>query len=287
MTSPINMKIGKTVIIGGDGRQKAMAEYLNSCGVACVCCCAADTDIEQKINGAKCVIFPLPLTKDGINIYDTGEKGTAPIDSVLKLLKPEQKIFAGMVSAAAGERFASHGLTFTDYFKDEALTVYNAALTAEGLLKTVLDNTQRSLSRRVLITGYGRVAKAAARLFSACSAKVTVAVRNEKSRAQAVCDGFEAIFYSQLKSRIFIYDIIINTVPAQVIDKSLVRSVRHDALMLEAASAPYGIDRAAAEDYGKKLILCPGLPGRYKPVSAGRIIADTVIRLYGEEHTKW
>lgn len=280
MISPI--KIGKTAVIGGDGRQAATAARLKEAGIECAVCHGGDENIKEIIGGAECVVFPLPLTKDGVNIYDTAGKN-ACLEQVLDLLTPEQKIFAGMVSAAARERFRARGLTVSDYFTDEALTVYNAALTAQGLLKTVLDSTERSLSRRVLVTGYGRVAKATAKLFSACGARVTVAVRSEKDRAQAVCDGFEAIFYSQLKSRIFIYDIIINTVPAQVIDKSLVRSVRGDALMLEAASAPYGIDRQAAENYSKKLILCPGLPGRYTPVSAGRIIADTVVRLYGEE----
>ena len=280
MTSPV--KIGKTAIIGGDDRQKAMREYLIQKNIECVYCHADDNDIKDKISGAACIILPLPLTKDGVNIYDNCE-GNVSIDSLLSLLSPKQKIFAGMVSTAVKEKFALHSLRFCDYFADGALTQYNAVLTAQGLLRTVIDNTDRSLSRRVLITGYGRVAKAAARLFSACSASVTVAVRNEESMAQARCDGFDAVYYPMLKSRIFIYDIIINTVPAQVIDKALVRSVRDDALMLEAASAPYGIDRRAAEQYRKKLLLCPGLPGKYTPVSAGRIIADTVIRLYGED----
>lgn len=284
MTSPV--KIGKTVILGGDARFDTVYEQLCRTGADCVRGKTDSEELRNEIRNADCVILPLPVTRDGVRIFSDNPSAGIGTDELCKLMNPRQKIFGGMVSAALKEELSRYGLKAVDYFLDEALNEYNAVLTAQGLLKTVLDNIQVSLSGRVLITGYGRVGRAAARLFSSCSAQVTVAVRSARDRARALCDGMEAVSFPQLKSRIFIYDIIINTVPAQVIDKSLVRSVRDDALMLEAASAPYGIDGNAAVNYNKKLIACPGLPGKYTPVSAGKIIADTVIRLYSEEEDK-
>ena len=40
------------------------------------------------------------------------------------------------------------------------------------------------------------------------------------------------------------------------------------------ASLPGGVDRASAEAYGIEAVMLPGLPGKYAPISAGRILAS-------------
>ena len=48
------------------------------------------------------------------------------------------------------------------------------------------------------------------------------------------------------------------------------------ARLLELASPPYGFDRAAAEELGKHVELCGGLPGKCAPQAAAQALRDTI-----------
>lgn len=281
-----SVDIGRITLIGGDLRQVAAYEHLRSLGAECELFgfrTAPKNEPAEALGKSDCVILPLPLSKDSVTVFSDKEYLNLSITELLSMLHPGQKIFAGLVSGDISGMFASRGLTLTDYYRDEALLVYNAQLTAQGLLRVILENTDRLFSnQKVLVTGYGRVGRAAATLLYAAGADVYAAVRRPGGEAAASTDGIKAVYYSELKSRIFDFDVIINTVPAPIIDKSLIRCADKSCLLLEAASAPYGFDMQAAKQYGRKLIMCSGMPGKYTPVSAGRVIADTVIRLNGE-----
>ena len=71
-------------------------------------------------------------------------------------------------------------------------------------------------------------------------------------------------------------DTVINTIPAPVLTEPLLALVRKDALLLELASAPGGIDAAAAHERGLRYIRAPGLPAKYAPERAAVILRDAV-----------
>ena len=72
------------------------------------------------------------------------------------------------------------------------------------------------------------------------------------------------------------FDVIIGTIPAPVLTEPLLALVRKDALLLELASAPGGIDAAAAHERGLRYIRAPGLPAKYAPERAAVILRDAV-----------
>jgi dipicolinate synthase subunit A len=49
-------------------------------------------------------------------------------------------------------------------------------------------------------------------------------------------------------------------------------------VVIDLASAPGGTDFNAARELGLKAELAPGLPGIVAPVTAGRIIAELIVR---------
>ena len=51
-----------------------------------------------------------------------------------------------------------------------------------------------------------------------------------------------------------------------------------DALILDLASAPYGTDFEAAKELGIKAMTAPGLPGKTAPKTAGKLIAESIIK---------
>ena len=72
---------------------------------------------------------------------------------------------------------------------------------------------------------------------------------------------------------------IFNTAPYWLFDASVLEKFTPETLFIDLASAPGGIDPAAAERFGIRVISAQGLPGKYAPVSAGRFVGDAVAEL--------
>lgn len=58
--------------------------------------------------------------------------------------------------------------------------------------------------------------------------------------------------------------------------------MRDDALVIDLASKPGGVDLNAAKEYGVKTVWALSLPGRVAPISAGDIIKQTVLNICAE-----
>ena len=119
-------------------------------------------------------------------------------------------------------------------------------------------------------------------MLSAVGADVTVCVRRPSAIALAAVNGLGGCLISDFYKSADRYDILINTVPAQVIDRKILKNVRPDCLIIDVASAPYGTDFAAAHELGINALQCSSLPGKTAPKTAGRIIADAVINILKE-----
>jgi dipicolinate synthase subunit A len=59
----------------------------------------------------------------------------------------------------------------------------------------------------------------------------------------------------------------------------ILRYANPDVVVIDLATQPGGTDFEAANAYGLKAILAPGLPGKVAPVFAGRILAEVLPRL--------
>lgn len=164
-----------------------------------------------------------------------------------------------------------------DCFNDESYVLKNAFLTAEGIVAMLIENSDRSLfSSSVLITGYGRIAKATAKILSSCGADITICSRSEVSKAQVKFDGYKHIFFNELKNN-GDFDFIINTVDDLVFCCEELKSIKKDALLLDVASFPGGVDELSAKALSVSLIYGPALPSKFSVKTAGELIADAII----------
>ena len=136
---------------------------------------------------------------------------------------------------------------------------------------------------RVLVVGFGRVGKLTAHRMGCLGARMTVAAGDYGDLAWAAAYGWEGLRTETLACELGAFDLIINTVPALLLDESRLRWVNPEALLLDLASAPGGIDRTAAEKLGLRLMQAPGLPGRTAPVTAAAAIRDAVYHILWEE----
>ena len=148
-----------------------------------------------------------------------------------------------------------------DYYKNEELLIENAIPTAEGALAIAMEELPITIfGSKVLVTGYGRVAKTAAKTFSALGASVTVAARKYSDLAWAGFDGCKTEHISNLSSAVKGKDIIINSVPSVIFDKSVLKNTK--GLIIDLASKPGGVDFEAAKELGSRVVWALSLPGK-------------------------
>lgn len=198
-------------------------------------------------------------------------------ETVCRTLKDGALVLGGRIPESVRAFFESRGYRVKDYADDDALKVRNALPTAEGVIGIAIRDTDRVISgSNVLITGYGCCASQCARLFSLLGAKAVIAARDPLQCESAKASGCGAVDIGHIGDVIQNADIVVNTVPSQIIGKREIERSKPDALFIEIASFPFGIDRQAAAELQRRFVHAPGLPGKCAPITSGEYIADTV-----------
>lgn len=261
------MSYYKSILIcGGDQRQKYMYKYMVDKGLNVSTFALGESDLSEieDIKKYDVVILPVPVTKDGVHLNASFE---IKIDDVFKNLDKSQIVLGGMYN----------GNNVIDYYNNEDFQMQNAVPTAEGALQTAMENTDIAINKaNCAVWGYGRIGKVLATILKNLGANVTVCARNPKDISLAKVLGFETMNINHLE-KTDVFDIIFNTVPDTVADSVVLGKIRDDAILIELASKPYGIDMEAAEKLGKRVIVASGLPGKVAPKTAGKILCDVIM----------
>lgn len=277
-------------VVGGDLRQAYLAGLLAGDGhrvltyaleqgahlmPGCtVCAC------PHGIERADCVVFPLPLCSGPDTLYAPLSQDCHALSSLVAVLQPHQQIFAGLVGGAWQETLALCGLDVEDYFAREELTVANAVATAEGAVQLAMEELPVTVQDlEVLVLGYGRVGRLTAQRFAALGAQVSVAARSCEQRSWAQASGLFALPLSGLDTVLGGCGLIVNTIPAPVLTEEKLTAIRHDALILDLASKPGGVDWDCAARLGRRAIHALALPGRVAPASAAGYIRNTLYNI--------
>lgn len=285
------MSTGKIFwVVGGDLRQAYLAGLLARDGhrvftygleqgshltQGCtVCAC------PHGIERANCVVFPLPLCSGPDTLYSPLSHEGHALSSLVALLQPHQHIFAGLVSREWQDTFALCGLDVQDYFAREELTIANAVATAEGAVQLAMEELPVTVQDlEVLVLGYGRVGRLTAQRFAALGAQVSVAARSCQQRAWAQANGLFVLPLTAMDTVLGGCDLIINTIPAPILTEEHLTAVKSDALILDLASKPGGVDWDCAAELGLRAIHALALPGKVAPASAGGYIRDTIYNI--------
>lgn len=228
------------------------------------------------------LILPIPFTVDNENINAPYMKDKIPLSSLSLFVKEKGIIFSGRTSPYLENYCEKHNIKLINYFNREELAILNAIPTAEATLEIAIRETKRTLfGMKVLLTGYGRISRIMLKYLLALGADVTVVARKAEQIAWATADGAHTISFSQLKEKIKNYQMIINTAPSLIITSELIERLNKNTLIIDLASKS-GIDLKAAKQRGVKAIWALSLPGKSAPVSAGEIIADTILNIISE-----
>lgn len=289
---------GKTKIgiLGGDERQLALCPLFAEKGFECATWGLRDAskgsyttsdstvrcvDWKCAVNGAAAVILPLPLSTDGVrlNCSFVPEHDTyiPRITELIEKIGRDTPVFAGKVPPATARFAREHGVRLTDYYESEEFQIKNAVPTAEGAIGIAISALDITLAgSHCAVVGYGRIGRTLAQRLCALGCRTTCIARSRRDLAWASCDGCTPLPLSEYSPSEHRFDAIFNTVPHMIFDRDVLGAMPRGSIIIDLASQGCGVDGSAAKSAGIRSIKALSLPGKTSPMSAGRIIFESV-----------
>lgn len=258
------------VIIGGDERFAHLARLLSERGarvetIGREAAGEASADRKALLGQAEHAVVNCPPKLPGER---------PELEQLLALARADARVF---LCGPAHPR--AEDARLVDLWADEALLLENARLTAEGAVASAMRSSSSCLrGMRCMVVGWGRIGRALTELLVPLNARVTVASRQAESRSRAAERGAEAVDTARIAEALPGHRLILNTAPGMVLDAAALLRADRDAMLIDLASPPYGIDLHAAWGLGLRAWREPGLPGRYCPQSAAQALLAAMDR---------
>lgn len=241
-------------------------------------------NIQELVNSSEIIIGPVPMTNDAENLSAPFSEAKIPIEELINEMANKNKTFlAGQLTEKIITKFQEKNIKYIDLLKREELVVLNTIATAEGAIQITMENTQKTIhGSNVLIMGFGRVGKVLAKMLDGIGAKVSCEARKNSDIAWIKAYGYNPIHLSELESELENYDIIINTIPFQILDENRLKYIKKECTIIDLSSNPGGVDRRAARKMGLKLIWALSLPGKVAPMTSAEFIKETLYHILKE-----
>lgn len=283
--------IKRISIIGGDLRLIKLSEMLVDEGAEVFTYGLEKADnvetkkcktLEEAIEISDIVIGPVPFSSNGETINAPFSKEKIKVENIMQLLKG--KIFiAGSLKQDIYNMASENDVKAIDILKREELSVLNAISTAEGAIKIAIEETPKNLhGSNILVLGFGRIGKILSHMLQGLGSKVSCEARKNSDLAWIKAYGYEPIPLTELKENLEKFDVIINTIPYMVLDSDALENVRGDALVIDLASNPGGVDKVAIKEKQIKFVWALSLPGKVSPVTSAEFIKETLYNIVKE-----
>lgn len=275
----------KFTVCGGDLRSVYLARRLMEDGhtVQCFDLDTADLPthchkptLHSAVRNTQCVILPTPVFKGGMLNAPFGSS-VVTSEELAQTLFRNVPVFGGSIPEDFHRQCAHRGVYPIDLLSMEALAVKNASLTAECAVQVILQELPCTVANKsVLILGAGRIGKLLGLKLKALGAAVTVSARQEADKAWCAALGLIPADTGALVPLLPHCQLLINTIPTQVLSAEQLGLLPKDARLFELASTPGGFS-SLQDTY--PVIHCGGLPGKYAPLSAADAIAETIYQI--------
>lgn len=281
-------------IIGGDRRQLAAARMIAADGYTVYLSCFEKLDkliesfggsmgLEECILCSDIIILPLPVTKDGVTLNTPYSSGKIIFNDEFARMFRGKIVFCPMKDKLIKTSKHWQDVKVYDFLNREEMQVCNAVPTAEGAIEIAMRESLGTINRsKCLITGYGRIGKVLAQMLKGLGADVYVSARRKESLAWIKLNGYTPIEHKNLINS-GEFDIIFNTVPAQILDAHIMARIATNSLIIDLASLPGGVDFESAKRMGIPTIHALSLPGKVAPKTSGEIIKNTIFNILEEE----
>ncbi|MBU5426036.1 dipicolinate synthase subunit DpsA [Tissierella pigra] len=282
----------KIVVLGGDRRSIKLAELLKYDGYNVqvfgfdrseVNSLKFSENLYYAIENAKIIIGPLPCSEDNILLNTPLYSENIKIDEVFEYMTDEQIFIAGKISDEVLKKAKANNILTIDLFNREEMTVLNSIPTAEGAIEIAMKEMDITLhDSKAMILGFGRIGKILAKMLQGIGAKVYVEARNYADLGWIHSYGYNPVHLDKMKDLIGEMDVVFNTIPSMILTEEVLLELNKDALVVDLASKPGGVDFEKAKDLGIKTIWALGLPGKTAPTTAAGILKNTIYNIIEE-----
>jgi dipicolinate synthase subunit A len=280
------MKNKKFALVGGDFRNKSLIELFLDRGHSVKTFALGDRDcatLEIAVKDADVIIAPIPFSNDGKALHTPLHKDIILLSDFFKSIPKKAFLIGGKIDQSIGEYARCFNVQVIDVLKREDFAILNAIPTAEGAIAIALQETFVTLNaENILVLGYGRIGKILCQMLKGFGANISVASRNYREKAYAKGFGIEVIEYKDLKEYMKKAKVVFNTVPSTVLDKEILEVTPLDALIIDLASKPGGVDFEEARNRGIRTVWALSLPGKVAQETSAKILGDTVFNILGE-----
>ena len=287
------------LIIGGDKRISILAKELlkdrnNVYTFANEAEKIEEIDKKENIKNYKydIVISSMPLSKDNVNIYSPLSSKKITLNE-LKDISRGKVLIAGKIPKEFFKEYDKYDkqiidksnnenslIKCYDILEDEPTTILNTIPTAEGAIQIAMEETDYILSnKKALVLGFGKVGKTLANMLDKIGMEVYCEARKEIDLAWIKAYGYNPIPLENMKNNLCKMNIIFNTIPMQILDKSSLVLLNKNALIIDLASYPGGVDYEIANKLGIKAILALALPGKVAPKTCAEYLKKFVYKV--------
>ena len=275
------MNIKRILIIGGDTRIEYLAQSLKEEGYE-VKQFGGEEPLKTAVSQCDAVVLGLPCSRDDKTVDAPNLKDEILLKDLFRIMGKEKILLAGKMSDGIKAVADVFSVKWVDYFMREELEILNAVPSCEGAIQIAMEELPITLfGANAVVTGFGKIGEMLSLMLRNLGADVTVCARRNAQRAKARTHSLHAAPFSYLGECMSSADIVFNTVPQCVIKREQLMGAR-DALIIDLASKPGGVDMDAARDLGVRVIGALGLPGKVAPVTAGNIIKETICNIFSE-----
>lgn len=287
--------MNKVSFIGGDRRHQIAASLMHDMGFS-VTTYGVFRPQEEYSNGfispslgealdqCKYVVLPVPYRNQDGYVPCGSEVVSPSWQEVYDGMQAGATLIMGLADPELYAGCAKKDIRVRDFIAEGLYAEWNCIPTSEGALRILMQELPVTIHEsHMLVTGYGRIAARLSANLRDLGCYVSIAARKPAARKAARSSGVMAYSIDELNHAVKGQDAILNTVPAVLIDTDIISDISPNTLLIELASAPWGIDFQAASAAGLRVINAPGLPGKEAPVTSGRVLAKTFANFIQEE----
>lgn len=269
-------------IVGGDRREQEIARCAVATGASVraygfpwpdggIAGVEQASSAAAALRDADVALCPIPgIAADGALFAPQCPERIIPDRAMLDAMRKPAHIILGWADKNLKGHCDALGITIHEYEWDHDLMLLRGQAIVEGMLKVIIENTDITIHRaKACLVGQGTIGTLVTRTLYALGARVHVAARNPVQRATAYAAGAEPHDLSDLAEVLPGTDIVISSVPSQIITRAHLERLPKQALLVDLAAPPGGIDRDAAAALGLKFVWARGLGSR-APVTVGR-----------------